>query len=354
VQDFSPSKDAIRGVARLAPPGSEALVKQGQEHVRYLFQEPGRRFCSDELLSLARDYDPRFSKRLLHDWPVWGLLAPATPEGRGPKGGVCWTWSAREVDAFLAVVRYRARGHRRRSDLANIPISRWLVFSEEGVPLEQVRRALATWARASGRLSKRRVRTDTYHHALRYREVQERLTLGSQTKFDLSKASSAAPSGRNAEELAAFTARLSGPLNPTPIEDTERVATHQRALRARELGIRALPHVQDVALDQARTSYRDCTQDLLDALKAPLSESEADAVALRFKTEGETACANALTHLGAVLSDARIAEALDVGARASLELSTLFARVAFAQRTHHSGINRAQQRRASRMHKRHR
>ena len=62
-----------------------------------------------------------------------------------------------------------------------------------------------------------------------------------------------------------------------------------------------LPTVSDMLLDATRSSYLDSANvDFLPDLDADCAELAAAVASTRFKTETETACANALTFLGVV------------------------------------------------------
>jgi hypothetical protein len=346
--------DALRGaIPASLRPNAERLQKQAEA----LLARPDQWYTSGDMLRLAREHDPAFSERLLHDLPVWGLLAPATAHGRGPNGGVGRTWSAPQTIVFLGVVAARARGITRRADLANNPIFRWLLSGDEWVPAEQVRRALTTWARASRKLSQRRVRSDVYRHVLRYPDVQARLAAGTETRLQLQRATSAAPTRENTDELAALIGRLTTPTDEAASSDAagrELGEASRHALQALRRGIDALPNVPDSLLAKARARYLTTIQPLMAEMQGEASTVEASEIERRFRTEGETACANAVTHLGALIEEPELAQMVDRGTSASLTLSTFVAQAAIAQETSRASIARAHRSRSRRMHKRHR
>jgi hypothetical protein len=304
MQGTQAENDALEFLDRHGQPGmSLGFAKQ----LVALQSDPERRYASAELLALATMIDPGFTRRTLSDWPKWGLLALATTSGRGPNGGVERTWSAAQVQVFLLVVRKRLQGHRRRPDLANLPVFMWLLLGAEHVPHEQVRRAIATWANSARNLSSYRSTTDSYHAVLRSPRVQELLEQGSLTKKELHARAEAAPTIDDVEGLAGYLGGFGAPNGsgmPGKNEIAEMTRRHKLALRALQRGIDVLPTVTDAQLDAARSRYRGSANlDFLPDLDADLDELAAAVTSRRFKTEGETACSNALTFLGVVCQE---------------------------------------------------
>jgi hypothetical protein len=355
VQGFQLDNEAAVSLLRAIPANLHSNAARLLKQSAALLARPDQRCTSGDLVRLARAHDPAFSERLVHDWPVWGLLAPATPHGRGPNGGVGRTWSAPQTIVFLGVVATRARGITRRADLANNPIFRWLLAGDEWVPAEQVRRALTTWAHASRRLSQHRLRSDIHQHVLRYPDVQARLDAGTQTRPQLRRAINAAPTRENTDELAALIGRLiASPADAgskdSAAQDIGEVRRH--ALQGLERGIDALPNVPDSLLAQTRARYLTTIQPLIAILQGEASKVDASEFEARFRTEGQTACANAVTHLGALIEELELAQMVDHSTRATVAFSGFLAQAALAQETSRTSITHAQRARSRRMHKR--
>jgi hypothetical protein len=108
------------------------------------------RFTADQLVSLASENGLQASRRLITDWGGLGLIDrphhPGLGRGEGSNPG---TWSLPQAALFLDLLALRQRPQepiRHVAALANVPVSGWLWMGDEGgVPLRQVRRALATW-----------------------------------------------------------------------------------------------------------------------------------------------------------------------------------------------------------------
>lgn len=113
---------------------------------------PGEaRFTAEELVAVAAENSLRATTRLITDWVGLGLLDQPHHPGRGrPHGGSKpGTWSFLQAQLFVDLLFLRQRPNdpvRSIAGLTNVPVSGWLWGAEEsGVPLRQVRRALATW-----------------------------------------------------------------------------------------------------------------------------------------------------------------------------------------------------------------
>jgi hypothetical protein len=108
------------------------------------------RVTAEQLIAVAAESGLKASRRLITDWVGLGLLDrphhPGQGRGEGSKPG---TWSLEQAALFVDLLALRQRpqnpiGH--VAALANVPVSGWLWMGEVGgVPLRQVRRALATW-----------------------------------------------------------------------------------------------------------------------------------------------------------------------------------------------------------------
>jgi hypothetical protein len=326
--------------------GAVKLPGLALDQTRAVMGDPGRRFTSSDLLELARGHDPRFSRRLVSAWPALGLLAPAAREGRGPRRGVGRTWPWEHVLVFIAVVAARARGSERRSDLANLPVFRWLLLGEEFVPLEQVHRALNTWATAARSLSQGRFRIDLYQHLLKHPEVRARLAAGEQERLDLQRSLREAPGASESAEVAALLAQQVSPLGTPPKTTDALVERYRRTRAAFDVGLSALPELSDEVLPLTRERYLE--NNIASKLNGDINMPD---LIRHFGTESETACANAVTFIGVVLNEieeAKLASYVDAGTRASLALTRFFATAAIAEREARDSVERVWRRRRAR------
>jgi len=268
-------------------------------------EDPKRRLTSEDMVELAQIVGVEISKRQLHDMPVWGLLALSTPEGRGPGGGVGRTWSVMEAVAFVTVMQARARGKTRRNELANIPVSFWLLLGADAVPLAQARRALATWTRGLERLSEHRARTDHYHHLLHRSDVGLAIERDPAAQRKLVEELRDAPPHTQRNELAAFLGRLRGPLAERASEaEAKRFGTrYQDSLVALQVGIDVLKTAPDAALLEVRRRYFANFENKLEQMLGS-GRTSADEIRTFIGVEMTTACPNTLTYLGALTQEA--------------------------------------------------
>jgi hypothetical protein len=109
------------------------------------------RFTADELLAVAAEDGLEASRRLITDWVSLGLLDRPFHPGRGRTlgGYEKGTWPIEQAQLFVDLLALRQRPDNpvmSVAALANVPVAGWLWMAEaSGVPLRQVRRALATW-----------------------------------------------------------------------------------------------------------------------------------------------------------------------------------------------------------------
>jgi hypothetical protein len=90
------------------------------------------------------------SERLITDWASIGLLdrPERTSRGKGKGRGAFYVWSDKQRDLFLALLQQREQ-LRYVGGLASLPVSTWLYWSDEWIPLRQAKLALKTyWDRA--------------------------------------------------------------------------------------------------------------------------------------------------------------------------------------------------------------
>ncbi len=114
------------------------------------------------MLQAARDAGYKnVSKRLLIDWTELGLLDTPERTGRGPGGGSGsrFEFPDAQRELFLSILQHRG-GLKHVAGLASLPVSAWLYWGDEWVPLRQVRKALMTWWGRGGHLQSLRKTRD--------------------------------------------------------------------------------------------------------------------------------------------------------------------------------------------------
>jgi hypothetical protein len=112
--------------------------------------EPGQTlFRAEDMLQLAREEGLTATKRLIFDWVSLGLLDRPKRRGLGRGNGSIAGWTFPQACLFLDLLRLRQRSEnpiKHVAPLANVPVAGWLWLGDaSGVPVLQVRRALATW-----------------------------------------------------------------------------------------------------------------------------------------------------------------------------------------------------------------
>ena len=106
----------------------------------------------------AAGYD-RISDRLVTDWVARGLLdkPERLSHGKGNGRGAVYQWPDRQLELFLSLLMHRDEVTYAGS-LASVPVSAWLYWGDEWIPLRQVKVALKSWwDRASANRSRERV-----------------------------------------------------------------------------------------------------------------------------------------------------------------------------------------------------
>ena len=104
-------------------------------------------YRSEDLLELARQCGLTATKRLIVDWVSLGLLDQPERRGLGRGNGSIALWNQTQASLFIDLLALRQRQSnpvKHVAGLANLPVFGWL-WAYPGVPLRQVRRALATW-----------------------------------------------------------------------------------------------------------------------------------------------------------------------------------------------------------------
>ena len=116
-----------------------------------------RRYTLNDMLEAARTQGYAPTERLFKDWVGHGLLDQATRRGRGHAQGIERTWPEKQLELWLLLLDKRPQV-KRVATLCNIPVSIWLWWGPDHVPLRQVERALLTWACAYEHIPWRRAR----------------------------------------------------------------------------------------------------------------------------------------------------------------------------------------------------
>jgi hypothetical protein len=104
-------------------------------------------YRAEDLLEQARLNSLSATKRLIVDWVSLGLLDQPERRGLGRGKGSVAFWNETQASLFVDLLSLRQRPIdpvRHVAGLTNLPVSGWL-WAYPGVPLRQVRRALATW-----------------------------------------------------------------------------------------------------------------------------------------------------------------------------------------------------------------
>ena len=103
-------------------------------------------YTKEEMLQAAAAEGLQANSALFDRWVALGLLDAARAEGRGYGRGVLRTWPEGQLQLWRTILSQRQRGVARPRTLANVPVSLWLFWGEDYVPLRQVCRALETYA----------------------------------------------------------------------------------------------------------------------------------------------------------------------------------------------------------------
>jgi hypothetical protein len=105
------------------------------------------RYAADDFLRAANAAGVPRKMPWLRSLVKDGLLDQPDKHGiPGQRGGrVPGTWPESQFRLFLAVLDQMNRGMKRTATLCNVPVSLWLYFGPEYVPIRQVRRALGTY-----------------------------------------------------------------------------------------------------------------------------------------------------------------------------------------------------------------
>jgi hypothetical protein len=301
------------------------------------------KYSSDDLIELAKKENQTVSRRSLHDLPQWGLLPLATPYGRAPGEGVGRYWTPEQASVFQWQMRMRRdRPGVSRGELTLIPVFFWLSMGEDWVPLEQARRALATWRRWYRNASRRRIKTNELRELERHPDVHAALSIGALNRSDLRAEIKQLPELEDLAGRAKFYGKLRGPLadSISDEEQFERIQMHQRALSALELGLNALDSLSDEQLREVQRGY---AADISPKVEQLGGEQRA-AEWLR-RNELPASCANAFTRIGYLVHEQRDLHAAQIaatGSLTSLAFTRLFTKVALAERTNETARQTAE------------
>jgi hypothetical protein len=125
-------------------------------------------YTADDFLSAANCAGLPRSKPWLRSLVRDGLLNQPDKHGvSGQRGGRApGTWPRTQFQLFLALLDQMQKGVRQTATLCNIPVSIWLYFGPEYVPVRQVRRALGTYGAQYRTTSARRGRQTALRLAL--------------------------------------------------------------------------------------------------------------------------------------------------------------------------------------------
>jgi len=118
------------------------------------------RYRAEDFLSAANSAGMPRSKPWLRSCVRDGLLDQPERHGLpGQRGGRApGTWPETQFQLFLALLDQMQKGVRQTATLCNVPVSLWLYFGPEYVPVRQVRRALGTYGAQYRATSARRGR----------------------------------------------------------------------------------------------------------------------------------------------------------------------------------------------------
>lgn len=294
------------------------------------------RLTADDFLAAAAQFDLRASRRLITDWVSLGLLDQPDHPGRGRAvgGSNKGTWPPIQGSLFLDLLALRQNPVNPVTSvawLANLPVCGWLWGGDEyGVPLRQVRRALATWCghhrtreSVSGvrarKIAREMLKQFDNPHASRAdrQALLEFLVTSIRTQtFDAEKASVAVERVFDPHQVG----RSVGPM-----EVAATAAGIARMLKAQATGFLVLKTFTDQEFEDARVIYRQSRRDLVQLLSrftpdwqgSPLKQDDAT-----YESVLNGACANLLFPLGFGRLSPRRSEELAAEARTAEERQT--------------------------------
>jgi hypothetical protein len=119
--------------------------------------DSGQRFSRQDLIAAAAAQGTPVKGRLIDDWVALGLLDRPDKRGLGRGKGTTATWDYNRTQMFLVVLKKRQEVSRVKT-LCNIPVVTWLHWGPSFASVEQVRRAMKTYAEAGKTASQRAAR----------------------------------------------------------------------------------------------------------------------------------------------------------------------------------------------------
>jgi len=123
-----------------------------------------RLYTKDDLCRLAG-----VKPRLIDDWMTLGLVDRPLLSSRGRYGRAPGVWPETQMRLLVELVKLRPRVTR-MAKLCKVPVWTWLTNEEMAIPVRQVRKALATWAKAATDRRQRAGEAEARKMARRWRQ----------------------------------------------------------------------------------------------------------------------------------------------------------------------------------------
>lgn len=129
--------------------------RMGLAQLRVPVNQENRWMTTEELRAFLGTYGLQMSESQLDEFVRRGVLAHPKRDGRGRAGGVSARWSGAQCAMLLTALELQRDGAK-VVDLCPLPVATWVYWGDAaGVPLEQVRRAMQTWAAYQWRRAQR-------------------------------------------------------------------------------------------------------------------------------------------------------------------------------------------------------
>jgi hypothetical protein len=231
-------------------------IRAGQEPVRY---------TKSELLGAARAQGTPATARLITDWVRLGLLDKPAARGRGRGRGVERTWPENQLKLFLVLLNKRSEVTHIAA-LCNIPVTLWLYWGVDYVPVRQVRRALRTYSRPLLATSARVARANARRVIAQIRAPN----MKRQDKSDLIDAIVAATGGAGfrREALLGPARRIFDPdgegRRVGPPGATLRADSWVNVIEAKVVAAEILSELEDDVFEQARLQHHEAMARYID------------------------------------------------------------------------------------------
>lgn len=116
-----------------------------------------RRYTRQDLIAAAAAQGTPVKGRLIDDWVALGLIDGPLKRGLGRGKGTTASWGYNQTRMFLVVLQKRQEVSRVKT-LCNIPVFTWLHWGPSFASVEQVRRAMRTYAESGMTASQRTAR----------------------------------------------------------------------------------------------------------------------------------------------------------------------------------------------------